>query len=477
MGEGLIVVDNDDRSKFVNRKCCEIYGYESEELIGKIGYEVLEHKEDRHIVIEKTKIRKQGITDTYELRGVKKNGEIIIVRINGAPIYDIDNKVIGSIGIVSDITKIKNDEELLRNSEEKFRTFVENANDIVYSLTPEGIFTYVSPSWTKILGHEISEVENHSFTEFIHKDDIEPCLKYLEKTILTEKPQGVIEYRVRHKDGSWRIHTSNSSVKRDETGKVINFLGIARDITDRKIVEKKLRESEANLKELNATKDKFFNIIAHDLRNPFNAIVGYSSLLVNDLQEEKYKDSLEFAQIILKSSNAALNLLSNLLEWSRSQTGKIKFKPEILNLNEVINEAIESALDYAEQKSIEAKILLPENISVYADKDMLSSVLRNLISNAIKFTNKGGTINVEAVEKPDEILVSIRDNGIGIKQQVLENLFRLDINQTITGTEGEKGTGLGLLLCKEFVEKHNGKIWVESEPGKGSKFFFTLPKA
>lgn len=236
-----------------------------------------------------------------------------------------------------------------------------------------------------------------------------------------------------------------------------------------------LNETNAVLQQANATKDKFFSIIAHDLRSPFNSIIGFSDLLAEQIKMKDVEGIEMYAQIIMESSNKAMDLLTNLIEWSRSETGRMKYNPELLNIEQFVQEMIFLYDNIAEQKSITISHNLPHNVSVLADKAMISTVFRNLIANAIKFTMPGGEIHISAVKQHNEILFSIRDTGVGISHENLERIFRLDQSYSTLGTGKEKGTGLGLILCKEFVEKHDGKIWVESKENVGSTFFFTLP--
>lgn len=248
------------------------------------------------------------------------------------------------------------------------------------------------------------------------------------------------------------------------------------DITERKKMDDELKENEAKLRDLLATKDKFFNIIAHDLRSPFNAIMGFSDLLEEQMKDRNYEEIEEYSKYIHSASKRAMNLLSNLLEWSRSQTGKIKFTPEFFDLAVLINEVVELFYDAASQKSIKISKVMPHNIPFIADKSMLENVIRNLISNAIKFTNTNGMIIIKVDMNEHNVFVSVKDNGVGISEEDIDNLFIHEINNTTLGTNKEKGTGLGLLLCKDFVEKHNGKLTIESEPGKGATFSFNIPK-
>jgi len=285
-----------------------------------------------------------------------------------------------------------------------------------------------------------------------------------------------VDHRILYADGEVGYISIRYLIVKDREGKTIKTYGVSQDITEQIKYEEVLRKSEAELRETNAAKDKFFSIISHDLKNPFNSILGLSNLLVEQIKEKDYEGIEEYAGIIQKSSTRVYELLMNLLEWSRSQTGRMEFSPEYIELAALINEIVELLSDSAQQKSITIIKEFPGNMIVFADHAMISTILRNLISNAIKFTRLGGQIVISADKKPDELTVSISDNGIGIKKEAIGKLFRIDENLSTVGTKNEKGTGLGLILCKEFIEKHGGKIWVESEVGKGSTFYFTIPK-
>ncbi len=249
------------------------------------------------------------------------------------------------------------------------------------------------------------------------------------------------------------------------------------DITARKRSELALMKNEEQLRTLNASKDKFFSIIAHDLKNPFSSIIGFSSLLQERIKEKDYDGIEQYSEIILSSAERAMNLLMNLLEWSRSQTGRMEFAPQYIEMVTLINEVIDIFDDSAQQKSITITRKLPKTAIALADKAMASTILRNLISNAIKFSMPNGKIEISAEQKKNELLLSFTDNGIGISKTDINKLFRIEESFSTIGTRNEKGTGLGLILCKEFAEKHGGKIWVESELGKGSTFYFSLPIA
>ena len=235
-----------------------------------------------------------------------------------------------------------------------------------------------------------------------------------------------------------------------------------------------LLEMNNKLYELNASKDKFFSIIAHDLKNPFNTILGLSELLKDEIKSGNLETIDEYSGMIYSSTVQTLRLLENLLEWANSQRGKISFNPIPIKLRELFDEEFSVLNDMARGKNIELKSSFSDNITIIADKNMIKTILRNLISNAIKFTHKNGKVEVKAMIINNQVEISVSDSGIGMTKETMAKLFRIDANLSTRGTENEKGTGLGLFLCKEFVEKHGGKIWVESESGKGSIFRFNL---
>lgn len=242
-------------------------------------------------------------------------------------------------------------------------------------------------------------------------------------------------------------------------------------------LEAKVEERTKQLEELNATKDKFFSIIAHDLKNPFNTLMGFSELLLENMEMYNEKQLQEYIGIIFETARTSYNLLENLLNWSRSQTGNLKMNRIQIDLNDIVTTNISLLENNAAKKQILLQSNLDENITAYADKNMIDTIIRNLITNAIKYTSEDGIITVNAEVSDSFVLVCIADTGVGIKPEALKNLFRIDQNNSTKGTANETGTGLGLILCKEFIEKNKGKIWAESEAGKGSRFFFTIPMA
>ncbi|MBN2442903.1 MAG: HAMP domain-containing histidine kinase [Spirochaetales bacterium] len=236
-----------------------------------------------------------------------------------------------------------------------------------------------------------------------------------------------------------------------------------------------LKLSEQKLKELNATKDTFFSIIAHDLKNPLTIIMGFSELLVDTWERISEEDRRAQVEKISEASGSLFKLLNNLLDWARLQTGGMQFKPEEHNIKTIIDETVALLGPGAEAKNITLAAELKDDLIIRMDQEMIRTVIRNLTSNAIKFTTPGGAVTISVHKGTESIELVVTDTGIGMSEENLSKLFRIDAHYTTKGTANEKGTGLGLILCKEFIEKHNGAIRVESEKGLGSRFIVSLP--
>ncbi len=336
------------------------------------------------------------------------------------------------------------------------------------------VYKYCNDTFADYLGFPKSKIINSTVYDIAPKEladkyNIADC--ELSDSLGNQKYESTVKFA----DGSLHNIIFDKAYLINEKNEFDGIIGIMLDITKRKAAELSLKESENKFRELNATKDKLFSIIAHDLRSPFNAILGLSELLIENFKNSETINSEKYLRFINSSAKNTLVLLDNLLNWAKSQTGQITFNPQKINLTQIIQEIIEIKNPQAKLKNITIHITQLIEIEFYADKNMLTVILRNLISNAIKFTKSGGNINIAIISNKKQIEIIISDNGIGIHEEKLKTLFNTSSNTTSPGTEDEKGTGLGLILCREFVEKHGGMIWVESEVGKGSDFKFTLP--
>jgi signal transduction histidine kinase len=246
-------------------------------------------------------------------------------------------------------------------------------------------------------------------------------------------------------------------------------------IVELMLTEQTLQENATEFFQLNDDKDRFISILGHDLRSPFNGILGLSGLLKQNIRKLDIDEIEIFVNYINSSAQNTYDLLDNILIWGRSVADRIPFDPQTISFMTICKDVLETLNINATAKNIEINYSEAAGIDIFADIDMLKTIMRNLVSNSIKFTNKNGAIYISAEQTHSFITISVSDNGIGIQPEVLNKLFDISLIHTTPGTENEEGTGLGLIICKEFVEKHSGKIWVESVPGKGSGFYFTLP--
>ncbi len=249
-------------------------------------------------------------------------------------------------------------------------------------------------------------------------------------------------------------------------------------ITEKKNLENTLQQLDETNRELtraNRQKDKFFSIIAHDLRSPFSSILGFAEILKDNIHELTTSEIEKYTAYIYNSSQSTFNLLINLLEWASLQRETIRFNPGFISINDVFTEVLNVLNEQAVKKNIAVETKIPQEMKWEADQNMLTSILRNLVSNAIKFTPREGKIKISARQTAHSLEISVSDNGIGMPEDALKKLFLNDFNETKKGTENEKGSGLGLALCKEFVEMHGGKIWAESQVDKGTTITFSIP--
>jgi signal transduction histidine kinase len=303
-------------------------------------------------------------------------------------------------------------------------------------------------------------------TGILDEEQSEMFEKALENVFVTKQPQNG-HYSIESPKGRvyydwWLFPEFNSE------NEVDSALAVSRDITD-------LKQSEIELQELNMDKDRFISILGHDLKNPLYTLQSISKLLAENIQEYETAEIEAILKEINQTTRITLDLLEDILKWTKAQSGKIPFNTQKLAFTDIYENIVEVLGSNAISKNIKINRLASDTLCLVADRDMLLTIMRNLLSNAIKFTHSGGEINIMAEENSDYVSISISDNGIGIAPGDLDKLFKISKVHTTKGTAREQGTGLGLLLCKEFVEKHGGKILVESEEGKGSTFNFTLP--
>lgn len=326
---------------------------------------------------------------------------------------------------------------------------------------------YFNKAWLEFRGRTLEQEFGNGWTEGVHPDDFDFCLNtYV--TAFDKREPFLMVYRLKNKHGEYRWINDYGRPFYDLDNTFLGYIGSCYDITENK-------KNEIKLEELNATKDKFFSIIAHDLRGPFYNILGFAELLVKKSENYTPEKIETMAKHLYLSANNTKDLLENLLDWSSSQSDRMPFNPKAVKLNDEVGKAIKSIDALVTQKNIRIEYSIDENIVLLADENMFRTILRNLISNAIKYSEHGQTIRIAAEKNTKHVEIKVSDQGIGMDEKAREKIFDLTKKHSTAGTAGEKGTGIGLIICKEFIERHNGTIWVESKLGKGSTFRFTLP--
>lgn len=409
-------------------------------------------------------------------------------------------------------------EKALKESEEKLSAIFSSANVGISITDKTGRYIMLNKWWSDFLLFSSEEILYKTFLDFTYKDDIEKSVNSFNELIANKIDSYRIEKRFVRKDGMILWGDLMVSPVKNSNGKIEFVVGIISDISENKKNEEKILSYsqkleltnneliaskgliEANLLQKNSLikqleyarnqaeitlkeKDKFFSIIAHDLKGPLSTFKNVTSLLHDSYNDFSNEETVDFLALIKESSSNIYNLLENLLEWTHSQRGTIKLNPKMVSAKSIIDETIKLLIHSANNKEIIIKNYVESDVYIYADSNLIKTVFRNLISNSIKFTRTGGLIEIGSTfcfdknKNPFEskIRFYIKDNGIGMNQETLNNLFRIDSTISNFGTSGEIGTGLGLILCMEFIELSDGKIWVDSQEGKGTVFSFTLP--
>jgi PAS domain S-box-containing protein len=465
---GIIIDCNDTLASLVGRKREELVG-QSQKILhppdnnnSKFSAEFEKHLADREgKSLESQIITSSGIVREVEIKANHLN-------INGRETLQ---------GVFRDITERKKLEYDLLFKQILLEAIIENIPDQVYYKDKNSKFVLCNAPVAQLAGCS-SEMELLGKSDF----DFYPARlaqKYFnDEQAIMENGQKLLNYEeqiIDKRTGEIRWNLSSKVPVRDAAGKVIGLAGINRDITERKKTEEEIKLKNELLQTINAEKDKFFSILAHDLKGPLSAFLDATQILAEEIQNMTLAEIKEITFNMKESASNIYGLLVNLLEWSRLKRGMMDFHPETSNVKKKIITSIEVLTESARRKEIKISYSLPDDLEIYADSHMFETLIRNLVSNAIKFTPRSGEIHVSASVTPgNPVEIRVSDNGIGMSRELMSKLFMLNEKTNRKGTEDEPSTGLGLLLCKEFVDKHSGKIWAESEEGKGSTFCFSL---
>ncbi|MBN2681763.1 MAG: PAS domain S-box protein [Bacteroidales bacterium] len=494
------IMDADGNFEWVNDGFVNMFGYTLEEFIQlKKGRNLSDISSNPRIKEILEECRKNQRSVTYSSFKISKWGKHIWLQTNLTPVLDEYGEIFNLIAIDSDISSLKIAEKEIskinlqlekKNQDLNRLSIVASKTDnAVMIMDSKGNFQWTNDGFTRMYGYSFDEYcEKHGGS--ILQSSSNPNIKQILNSCTNNHESFTYSsYAIRKNGEKVWLHTTLTPVL-DNEGKTSNIVVIESNINKLKETEeevrqkniklqetnKKLMESQENLKELNAMKDKFFSVIAHDLRSPISSFLSVSDYLSNPSHNVSREQMLHFAKGLNASAGHLYKLLENLLQWSIFQTGGLIFKPTNFDLKDIIDFNIELIKKDADNKKISVVNSLKTSIFAYADVNMINTVLRNLINNSIKFSNIGGKINILVTEKSRFLEVSVEDNGVGISEANIDKLFRIDFRLTTEGTMEEKGTGLGLILCKEFVEKNGGIIKVESKPGKGTIIKFTLVK-
>lgn len=448
---------NDAYSKFFDIPIHEIIGMKSEDIHGKETFEKIIKPELEKCFSGET----VNYSRWFEIPTHGKR----YMDINYFPQFSKYGEVIGVICHAHDLTEEKILQDIIEKEEKNWQDSFNSLKDIMMIIGNDFTIEKINDSGLKYLDLPKEEVIGRKCHELFYQRnkpmDICPYMKVMksksnESTLWHNK-----------KDGKHFSITSSPIL--DENGNISKLVDLLVDITHLKDIENELRA-------VNETKDKFFSIISHDLRSPLVGIMSLSEEFVRSRNNMSINDMIEIVEAINYTSSELYKLLDNLLQWSQINSGNIEFNPMRLKLKGFVDEVYILMKKQLEQKKIELNINIPEKKKVFVDNNMAQLIFRNIISNAIKFSNIGGQIDVVATQKSEDFIeIKIIDNGIGIPEEKKKNLFKIDKITSSVGTAGERGSGLGLILCKEFIEKHGCTIWLESEVGHGSTFYFTLP--
>jgi PAS domain S-box-containing protein len=485
--DAIFTIDVQGRIIFVTSSVEKLLGYQANELVGKRFLALLPPKSRKFVLSQlkrTSKIFQFDDNQVIDFEIINKNSEVLIVEVSLKCVRNQSRQFMFYSGIARNVTQSRSDRQALIESEKRYKLLADNINDVIWTTDLNLQTTYISPSVHRLEGYKPEERKALAIEKVLTPQSYQ-FISTLMNRILMDYAEGVKDFRnaselfdveIIRKDGSTFWAEVNASLMFDLEGNVVGISGITRDISDRKKIEDALKSSEKKLIELNATKDKFFSILAHDLKNPFNSILGFSNELVQSYERYSDDERKAFVSTIRSSAQGAYQLLGNLLEWSALQTGRLSIQPTNFPIHQLINEVLFEVSGQILSKAIIVENLTEAQLQVKADRNMVSTVLRNFISNSIKFSNNQGSITIKSSTTGNIVTISVKDTGIGIQAETLNNLFKIQEKATTLGTAGEKGTGLGLILCKEFIENNNGKLWIQSKWQEGTTVFFTLPK-
>ncbi len=468
--DGVLIADSNEKIKYVSPAFVQLFDYDKpEDFLGKKLSDFVIPLYKKKVKIDFKNIAKGEFLGVSEYIGIKKDGKEFYTECNGSNLKDSNGTANGVFMIVRDVTERKIVENALIQSESRFRGLFNNSKEAILVQDSDYRIIDANPSACKLLNFNYNELISMDFRHLL-QDEYQNISydKYIDENTSFE---AYLYTKVRKKIF---IQASISVFPHQSQS---NYLLSIKDLTIFKRQEERLKRVANKLLETNATKDKMFSIISHDLRGPIGNLKSMIEYIAENPEDFDTNEIIDVIKSLRTSSTQTYELLENLLNWAKSQQNILEYNPDIFNLKEIIDSTVNFTQQIALSKNIMIEKKLEDNLYVVADENMIKTILRNLISNAIKFTHNNGKIFVHAKDDGDVILVSIKDTGVGISDDNLMKIFDQNTFITTYGTNHEKGSGLGLKLCYEFIMKNNGKIWVNSSLGNGTTFFFTIRKA
>ncbi len=472
---GVVVLSNKDVVLDCNPAFLKMFGYTKEQVIDKLINDLIVPDFLKDEGNRLTTDVASGKVIASETTRKTADGKLLQVSINGQPVVLPDgNEII--FGTYQDISSRKKTEQALEEERELMNALMETIPDTIYFKDTSSNFLRVNKAQLNALGvNKTADAIGKSDFDFFDQEHAQQAYEEERKIMTQDKPLVNKVEKVETALGTKWFSATKVPLK-NKKKEVIGLAGISRDITEIKRLEENLRKNEAYLSELNAEKDKLFSIIAHDLRSPFNSFIMLSEMFADEQYNISLEEMRKMALAMHKSASNLSDLLDNLLDWSRLQRGMLHIEKSRVKLKHLVDETLDALGDAIKQKKLHLHIDMPDNFKLIADKRMLSGILRNLLSNAVKFTPESGSILISAGTDTSDCYITVKDSGIGIPEKIKSKLFQIDGKTGRKGTAGEPSSGLGLILVKEFLEKHNGRLELESSEGEGSAFTVFIPQ-
>lgn len=479
----ITIVDDQGRFTYVNHTSKKIFGIDPEDCVGRLAFDFI-HPEDRGRTMKafESWVREKKKQVVFQNRQVHKDGQVFEILWNINLRFNDSGEVVEISNFARDITELKRAEEAVASSEQRLRSIIENADEVIYTLSWDGVFTFVSQAWTRIVGHPVSEVIGRSFVPFVHPEDVEACMRFLKLTKESGRPQRGVEYRVKKTDGEWVWFTSAGATICDANGNPDYYVGVANNITERKKaaealqkmnqeLEERVRQRTAELSAAIKELEAFSYSVSHDLKAPLRAMTGFANILAEDYAPKLDENGRRVIQVIGDNARTMGQLIDELLKLSRLGRKQIEAVDiDMTALAQSVYHELKEELFHDRAVEMSVKPLPPAR----ADATIVRQIFANLISNAMKFTarREKTVIEIGSYDQEGELVYYVKDNGVGFDMKYAAKLF--EVFQRLHPQDEFEGTGVGLAIVRSSAMRHGGRVWVEAAVDQGATFYFTL---